>query len=89
MLSQGKFYYSQFYKGSYIPKSGDLVFYTSDYGASSQHVGMVTKVEGNTVYTVEGNTGESYTSPYWMGSSVMERSYSLNNSWILGYYPMN
>lgn len=89
MLAEGKFKYSSFYHGNYVPKAGDFIFFTNSYGASSNHVGIVTGCENGTVKTVEGNSGSSSTSPYWMGSSVVEHSYDVKNSSILGYYSLN
>lgn len=60
------------YKGSYTPKRGDIIFFLSN-GAS--HTGIVEKVSGSKVYTVEGNTSDS----------VARRSYDLTNSRITGY----
>jgi hypothetical protein len=70
---------------SYTPRAGDLIIFvrnggslypTNVYGGS--HVGIVTRVSGGRVYTVEGNAG-SYT------NQVIQTSYSLSYSRILGY----
>lgn len=37
------------YRGTYIPKTGDLIFF-------SGHVGIVKSCNGSSVYTIEGNT---------------------------------
>lgn len=60
------------YKGSYTPQRGDIIFFLSN-GAS--HTGIVEKVSGSKVHTVEGNTSDS----------VARRSYDLTNSRITGY----
>ena len=60
------------YKGKYTPKRGDIIYFCS---AGSSHVGIVEKVSGNTVHTVEGNTS----------NKVARRSYSLNAARITGY----
>lgn len=76
--------------GSYEPSAGDIIFFTNDH-ASSYHVGIVTNFDGNTVYTVEGNTGVS-TYPngaYWSGSLVEEHQYDINSSNIYGYFSTN
>lgn len=58
------------WKGSsYRPKPGDLIHFT--WG----HVGIVTKVDGNTVHTIEGNYRDM----------VAARSYDLSYSGIRGY----
>ena len=71
--------------GTYIPKAGDVIFFSNDNGATCYHTGIVTGCDGTTVYTVEGNTGSTNTSPYWMGSYVQQLSYSINNGNIWGY----
>lgn len=68
-ISQGEFQYS----GSYVPKAGDLIFYSS-YG-NIYHVGLVTGSDGSNVYSIEGNYNE-------MVSNV---SYPLSYGDILGY----
>ena len=49
-------------KGSYLPKAGDMIFYTTYPGASSQHIGYVKscKVKGGkiTIVTTEGNSSD-------------------------------
>lgn len=71
--------------GTYTPKAGDVIFFSNDNGATCYHTGIVTGCDGNTVYTVEGNTGTSNSSPYWAGSSVQEVEYSINDARIWGY----
>lgn len=60
------------YKGKYTPKRGDIIYFCS---AGSSHVGIVEKVSGNTVHTVEGNTS----------NKVARRSYPLSATRITGY----
>lgn len=60
------------YKGSYIPKRGDIIFFLSN-GAS--HTGVVEKSSGGKVYTIEGNTSDR----------VARRNYDLSNARITGY----
>lgn len=67
-------------RNGYTPKRGDIIFFTSN-GSSPYHVGIVEKVNGNTVYTVEGNVHDG--SGYNYG--VRKRSYSIGSSQILGY----
>lgn len=61
------------YGGGYVPRRGDIIYFGS--GSSPSHVGIVTGCDGSTVYTVEGNSSDQ----------VIERSYSLNNSYVIGY----
>ncbi|MSA02010.1 CHAP domain-containing protein [Lactonifactor sp. BIOML-A3] len=47
---------------SYEPRPGDIIFFDWDDGGqdgSSDHVGIVEKVENGRVYTIEGNSGDS------------------------------
>lgn len=61
-------------KSGYTPQSGDIIFFTNKKGVST-HVGIVEKVIGNTVHTIEGNANDK----------VMRRTYEKSNSYILGY----
>ena len=50
--------------GSYEPRPGDLIFFDWDdedegQDGAADHVGIVEKVDGGIVYTVEGNSGDS------------------------------
>lgn len=64
------------YRGDgYTPRPGDLIYFDWNYNNSSDHVGIVETVVGNTVYTIEGNTS----------GRVARRSYALGNGTIMGY----
>lgn len=65
----------RFYK---TPQPGDQIF----FGGS--HTGLVYKVDGNTVYTIEGNTS-SERGVVANGGAVRKKSYSLNSGRISGY----
>ena len=63
---------------SYEPHPGDIIFFDWDDGGqdgSSDHVGIVEKVENGRVYTVEGNSGDS----------VRQNSYPVGYYEIYGY----
>ena len=47
--------YEETQRGEYIPQCGDIIFFKSD-GAS--HTGLVIKVVGDILYTIEGNTSD-------------------------------
>lgn len=64
--AKGQFYTS--------PKPGDQIFFGTSISDSS-HTGIVEKVEGSKVYTIEGNTSDQ----------VARRSYALGASNIIGY----
>ena len=47
---------------SYEPRPGDIIFFDWDDGSqdgSSDHVGIVEKVENGRIYTIEGDSGDS------------------------------
>lgn len=62
----------QFYTNN--PKPGDQIFFGTSTSNCS-HTGIVERVDGSKVYTIEGNTSDQ----------VARRSYALNNSTIVGY----
>lgn len=73
-------------KGQWVtsnPKAGDIIFFHS--GGTANHVGLVYKVSGTTVYTVEGNTSSGNNTVVANGGGVFTKSYSTSNSRILGY----
>ena len=69
---------------TFLPLPGDLIFFHHDRDGVNKdpnypsHIGIVTKVEGNTVYTIEGNSG----------GAVRECVYDLDDPTIVGYAPM-
>ena len=58
----------------YDPQRGDQIFFGTSL-SNSTHTGLVEKVEGGYVYTIEGNSSDK----------VCRRRYSLSDSHILGY----
>ena len=65
--AKGRFYTSN-------PKPGDQIFFGSST-SDVWHTGLVEKVDGSKVYTIEGNTSDM----------VARRTYSLNDGTIVGY----
>ncbi|MCL2336324.1 MAG: InlB B-repeat-containing protein [Firmicutes bacterium] len=63
------------YGGTYSPKEGDIIYFYSTTKQRIGHVGIVTACDGNTVYTIEGNSN----------NEVVRHSYSISNSRIDGY----
>lgn len=61
------------------PIPGDYVFFDWDGGNNPDHVGAVLCVEGNFLYTIEGNSG---------GRVAVQR-YDLNDKRIVGYGVLN
>jgi len=60
---------------SYTPSPGDLIFFAWQVGGRPNHVGIVERVEGGYVHTIEGNSS----------NSVRRRSYRLDSVSIIGY----
>ena len=72
----------QWQDSGYEPRPGDLIFFDWDNKGSSgpqddvpDHVGIVERVENGVVYTVEGNSSDSY----------RQRSYNVGHYEIWGY----
>ena len=64
------------------PKQGDVIFFKNSTRIC--HTGIVTKVSGNTVYTIEGNT-TSAAGVVANGGCVRQKSYQLGSSYIAGF----
>lgn len=62
-----------------MPIPGDYVFFDWDGGTDPDHVGAVLCVDGNQLYTIEGNSG---------GKVAVQR-YDLNDKRIMGYGVLN
>ena len=60
---------------SYVPKSGDLIFFDWNNDNDLDYVGIIETVENNKIYTIEGNSEDE----------CREKSYQLNNELIFGY----
>ena len=60
---------------SYVPATGDIIFFDWEQDGETDHVGIVEYVEGEYVHTVEGNTSDS----------VARRTYWINSNSIYGY----
>lgn len=73
---------------SYTPNSGDIIFFDWNGDGAPEHTGIVVKCDGIKVHTVEGNTGSSNTNPYWKGSKVSTKEYTINSKVIFGYFAL-
>lgn len=71
-------------RGEGMPKRGDVVYFFSTAKGRIGHVGIVYKVSGNYVYTIEGNTSGASTL-VTNGGGVKKKSYKLTSSYIDGY----
>ena len=77
-LGAGCLYSAQYYKqaGRYFltPQPGDQIFFSYSAGEVS-HTGIVQKVTGGVVYTIEGNSSDM----------VANKCYSVSSNFIVGY----
>ena len=71
--------HSKWKNKSYIPQTGDIIFFDWNGDDHVQHVGIVEKVENDKVYTIEGNSKDE----------VRNKNYSLTNKSIYGYGSVN
>ncbi len=87
-LGAGCSYSMKYYKGAgaffKTPQAGDQIFFTKDGGKTSYHTGVVEKVSGGRVYTIEGNTS-STAGVVPNGGCVRDKSYPLGANYIAGY----
>lgn len=58
-----------------VPKSSDIIFFDYNQDGTSDHVGIVEKVEDK-IYTIEGNS---------IGDECRQQSYEFNSKYIVGY----
>lgn len=59
----------------YIPKSGDIIFFDWQQDGQADHVGIVERVEGEKIYTIEGNSDDA----------VKRNNYQVNSKDIYGF----
>lgn len=71
-------------RGKGKPRRGDVIYFFSSAKGRIGHVGIVWKVSGNTVYTIEGNTSGA-SKLVTNGGGVRKKSYSMSSSYIDGY----
>lgn len=53
--AKGQYKNSKANGGNYIPQAGDIVLFDYNHNTTSDHIGLVERVEGSEVYTIEGN----------------------------------
>lgn len=75
--------FDMFKTKSYVPKAGDLIFFTTN-GTTSSHIGIVLYTDGNYVHTIEGNTSSGSELDV-NGGGVYVKQYTLRNTKIFGY----
>ena len=62
----------QWQDGSFEPSAGQIIFFDWEGDGVTDHVGIVERAENGTVYTVEGNSGDTCRqNRYAIGSSVI------------------
>ena len=61
------------------PSPGDIIIFRYSASSTGSHIGFVESVRGNTITTVEGNTGTSY------HGEVKRNTYNINSSYIYGF----
>ena len=71
--NQGFCYLNVSHGGLYTPVRGDIVYFNWNGETSPDHVGIVIKVSGDTLYTIEGNAD----------NSVKNKSYSLSSKTVV------
>ena len=79
LFQDGSGSYGQWHGRTYTPIPGDYVFFDWDGGIDPDHVGAVLCVEGNFLYTIEGNSG----------GRVAVHRYPLSDKRIVGYGVLN
>ncbi len=76
LKAMGMWQDSAAYKGTYIPKPADMIFFNWDgKNTGSGHIGYVLYTTDTHVYTIEGNAD----------NNVAIRSYKLNDPCVIGY----
>lgn len=66
------------------PQPGDVIVFYNSTKTKFAHTGLVRKVDGSRVYTIEGNTSGA-SGVVANGGGVCRKSYSLNYASIAGY----
>lgn len=74
--NKGRYEKAKYYGGTYTPKRGDVIFYSSKHTqADSTHVGYVVSVSGSTIKAIEGNKNDA----------VGYRNINVSDKYIIGY----
>lgn len=75
------------YDPEYTPIAGDLIFFTDNPFKTASHIGIVLYIDGDMIYTVEGNTTVTQELDT-NGDEVCIKSYKIDDSKITGYGDM-
>lgn len=65
----------QWQNRNYTPKEGTIIFFDWENDGTPDHVGIVEKIEGNIIYTIEGNSNDQ----------CRQNTYSIGSNVIYGY----
>lgn len=79
--------FGSYYNPDYTPSSGDLIFFTENPYKTATHIGFVLYVDGEDIYTVEGNTSPNDKCES-DGNGVHLKSYKTDDPYIIGYGDM-
>lgn len=71
MRNAGQYFHK---KGTYTPKRGDIAIWTKTSSPAHGHVGIVTKVEGDSIWITEGNSGNAVKTNKYSLSKLMSNS---------------
>lgn len=73
---KGRYEKAKYYGGTYTPKRGDIIFYSSKHTQDdSTHVGYIVSISGSTIKAIEGNKSDA----------VGYRTISTSDKYIIGY----
>lgn len=67
---------------TYTPVPGDIIFFDWNRDGGADHVGIVVSISGNSVVTIEGNTGSGNS---YVARVVKENYHNMYSNQILGY----
>ncbi len=76
-------------KAGYTPEPGDLIIFDFNNNGTGDHVGIVEKVNGNTLTTIEGNTSSGNSGSQTNGGGVYRRTRYLSSSTTMGFWQPN
>ena len=74
----------KYFNGDKTPQKGWIIFFKGSRHYGANHIGLVYKVEGGRIYTIEGNTSGGST-VVDNGGGVAYKSYPIGYDRILGY----
>ncbi len=82
--NSSRHHFSDYYDPSYTPQAGDLIFFTENTDKSASHIGFVVYIDGDFIYSVEGNTTKPSTEDR-DGTGVYLKKHKISDTYIIGY----